>query len=197
MIPVLGFSDHASVVNGRSVRHAIFERRSRLPISAVCVVANAVREILSALLTRPVHVAVCEPIIPDPQTWPLLTGGAAMFRARGQLGDGAFVLRQKDAVALTSGIFCEENVVEARTLSAIEGDVLQRAMASLGKALASVCGLLDECTLTRCSEISGYTTYFELLFDAPFEATLGVALSQEPIERISQTIDSSHLLTQK
>ena len=194
MIPVLGFSDQARQANGRSIRPAIFERRSRLPVSAACVVGNAVREILSALLGRPVNVAVCEPVIPAPQAWPLLTGGAAMFRARGQLSDGAFIVRQKDALALVSGIFCEDDAIETRTLSAIEGDVLQRAMASLAKALVSVCGLHDECTLARCSELSGYTTYFELFFDAPFEATLGVALSQEPVERISAMFDPSHLL---
>jgi len=194
VIPVLRFSDPPVGVHGRAVRLGSFERRSRLPIAAVCVVANTVREILSALLARPVSVALCEPVIPAPETWPLLTAGAAMFRARGRLTDGAFILRPKDAVGLTAGIFGEECDAQARALSAIEADVLQRAMASLAKALASVCGLRDEYAITRCAELSGYSTYFELVFETPFQATLGVALCQDPVERISRTLDSSHLL---
>ncbi len=194
MMPVLRFGGPASVTHGRLVRPATFERRSRLPISAACVVANTVREILTTILERPVNVVLCEPVIPSAQAWPVLIDGAAIFRARGRLADGAFIVRPTDAVALTSGIFREEGEVRTRALSTIEADVLQRAMASLGKALGSVCGLSDECAVTRCTELSGYCTYFELLFDAPFQAALGVALSRDPAEQISQTLDCSHLL---
>ncbi|MBC5829065.1 MAG: FliM/FliN family flagellar motor switch protein [Candidatus Eremiobacteraeota bacterium] len=194
MMPVLRFSGPASVVNGRLVKAATFERRSRLPISAACVVANTVREILAAILARPVNVALCEPVIPSAQAWSVLIDGATIFRARGHLSDGAFIVRPADAVALTSGIFREECAIEARALSAIEADVLQRAIASLGKALGSVCGLSEDCAVTRCTELSGYCTYFELLFDAPFQAALGVALSRDPVERISRKLDCAHLL---
>ncbi|MDQ6826640.1 MAG: FliM/FliN family flagellar motor C-terminal domain-containing protein, partial [Candidatus Eremiobacteraeota bacterium] len=57
-----------------------------------------------------------------------------------------------------------------------------------------VCGLRDGSAPTRCSELCDYTTYFEVVFESPFQAVLGIALSRDPVERTSRTLAFSDLL---
>lgn len=191
-LTVLGFENERAVVCGRRVRRARFERRSSLPVSAACVVANGVRETLGALLAAPVSLRLLEPVIPDPAAWSAICADAQLFGLRGPLCDAAFVLRPQDAVALASSAFGEE-ADAPRSLSAVEQEVLVRALRGVAGSLAPVCGR-ELSPLERILDIRGYVTYFELLVERPVLARIGVALSRDPAARGAATLRLEDLL---
>ncbi len=178
---VLGFERQSETIAGRRIRRARFERRSTLPVSAACLVANGVRETLGALLATPVSLRLLEPAIPDPAAWRAICDGAQLYTARGSNCDAAFVLRPRDAVALAGTAFGEEPN-DSRQLSAVEQEVLVRMLQGLATCLAPVCGR-DLQPLERILDINGFTTYFELLLERPASARIGVALSRDPVSR--------------
>lgn len=191
-VTVLGFEREGERVGGKLVRRARFESRSTLPVPAACVVASSVRETLGALLATPVTVRLLAPVIPRPQAWDAICSGAQLFGVRGPACDAAFVLRPQDAVALASGAFGEE-ADAPRALSAVEQEVLVRALRGISGSLAPVCGR-ELSPLERILDIRGYVTYFELLVERPFRARIGVALSRDPAARGAATLRVEDLL---
>lgn len=175
----------------RFVRPIRFERRSSLPVSAACIVANGVRETLSALLAAPVSLRLLEPVIPDPRAWDAICAGAQIFGVRGPVCDAAFVLRAPDAAALASSAFGED-AGAVRTLSAVEQEVVLRALRGIAGSLAPVCGR-EMTPLERILDIRGYATYFELLVERPAAIRLGVALSRDPVSRGGATLSLQDL----
>lgn len=192
VVTVLGFERESERHGGKRVRRAVFERRSSLPVSAACVLANGVRETLGALLATPVSLRLLEPSIPDADAWNAICAGAQLFGVRGPLCDAAFVLRPQDAVALASSAFGEE-AGAARALSAVEQEVLVRALRGVAGSLAPVCGR-ELAPLERILDIRGYVTYFELLVERPVHARIGVALSRDPSSRGAATVRIEDLL---
>jgi flagellar motor switch protein FliM len=174
------------------VRPIRFERRSALPVSAACVVANGVRETLGALLATPVSLRLLAPVIPNAAAWNAICTGAQIVGVRGSACDAAFVVRAEDALTLASGAFGEE-AGQPRTLSTVEQEVLMRALRGISGALAPICGR-DVSPLERIDDIHGYVTYFELLVERPVWARIGVALSREPVARASDTLRVEDLL---
>lgn len=174
----LAFEARGETIGKRNIRRARFRPRSEMPVSAACVIANAVRESLGVALAVPVSLRLLAPVLPSPQAWHAICGGALIYRARGSLGEAAFVLRAADASALAVAAFGETET-HARDLSRVEREMLDRLARSLGGALAHVCGR-DVAPPERILDIPGYTTYFELLLERPVRARLGVALSKEP-----------------
>ncbi len=191
-VKTLAFDRQSENCNGRRVRRACFERRSSLPVSAACVVANGVRETLGALLATPVSLRLLEPVIPDAEAWNAVCADAQLFAVRGQLCDAAFVLRPQDALALASSAFGEQTGA-SRRLSAVEQEVLVRALRGVAGALAPVCGR-EPSPLERILDIRGYVTYFELLVERPVQARIGIALSADPASRGSATLRIEDLL---
>ena len=189
---VLEFERHTESVNGRRVRRARFGRRSSLPVSAACVVANGVRETLSALLATPVSLRLLEPVIPDAQAWQALAAGAQLFGVRGPVCEAAFVVRAPDASALAGSVFGEP-ADGTRKLSAVEQEVLVRALRGIAGCLTSVCGR-ELSPLERILDIRGYVTYFELLIERPVSARIGIALSRDPAARGTATLRIEDLL---
>jgi len=170
----------------RFVRPIQFERRSSLPVSAACLIANNVRETLSALLAAPVSLRLLEPMIPDPQAWDAICTGAQFFGVRGPVCSAAFVLRPRDAVALASTAFGEDTQ-GPRALSAVEQEVLIRALRGIAGSLAPACGR-EMTPLERILDIRAYTTYFELVVERPAAIRIGVALSRDPVSRGGATL---------
>jgi flagellar motor switch/type III secretory pathway protein FliN len=191
-LTVLAFERDGEACNGRRVRRACFERRSSLPVSAACVVANGVRETLGALLATPVSLRLLEPMIPGPAAWDAICGGAQLFGMRGPLCDAAFVLRPQDALALATSAFGERPDAP-RPLSAVEQEVLARALRGVAGSVAPVCGR-ELSPLERILDIRGYVTYFELLVERPVQARIGVALSRDPAARGAPTLRIEDLL---
>jgi len=165
---------------GRRVREARFRERSTLPIAAACLVASGIREALAAILNAPVAVRLLEPVIPTPQAWPAIARGAALYRIGGSASDAVIVLRPPDAAALAAAVFGERagDPSLQRPLSPIEGDVLDRTVASVAGTFTAVCGERE--SFERVQSICGCVTYFEMLVELAVEARIGVALSRDP-----------------
>lgn len=163
-----------------------FQRRSSLPVSAACLIANGVRETLSTLLAAPVSLRLLEPVVPDSAAWNAICDGAQCFGVRGPRCDAAFVLRARDALALASSAFGEE-AHGPRTLSAVEQEVLVRALRGIAGCLAPACGR-EMTPLERILDIRGYVTYFELIVERPAAVRIGVALSRDPVSRGGATL---------
>lgn len=174
----LDFGSPVATAGGRRVRSARFDARSLLPVSAACVVANGVRELLSSLLAVPAELRLLEPRLPSPQAWAAIARDAQMVRVTGPLANAALVLRSPDAVALAAAGFGEERR-GSQALSGIESEVIARLLRSLTGALSAVCGR-ELSAPEPILDISGYATYFELLVERPVRARIGVALSREP-----------------
>lgn len=191
-LPVLAFERTSEIVDGKRVRRSRFERRSSLPVSAACLVANSIRETLGALLATPVSLRLLEPVIPDAQAWQAIAAGAQLFALRGPVCDAAFVLRPRDALALAGSAFGEHEDA-ARQLSAVEQEVLVRALRGIAGSLAPVCGR-ELLPLERILDIRGFVTYFELIVERPAKARIGVALSRDPAARGSATLRLEDLL---
>lgn len=166
-------------MRNRRLRRVRFQRRSCLPVSAACVVANGVRETLSALLGAPVSLRLLAPLVPDSQGWSAICAGALIFGVRGPVCDAAFVLRPQDALALATSAFGEDPI-GPRALSAVEQEVLARALRGIAGSLAPICGH-QLSPLERILDIGGYVTYFELLLERPAAVRIGVALSRDPV----------------
>ena len=188
----LCFEARAESAGGRSVRRARFRPRSQMPLSVACVIANAVRESLGAALATPVSLRLLAPVLPSAAAWQTICAGAFFFRSRGPLADAAYVMREDDARAIAAAAFGEPEP-QVRDLSRIERELIERLARSLGGALAHACGR-DLSPPERILDISGYTTYFELLVERPVRARLGVAISRERAEQGGPTLQPADLL---
>lgn len=164
-----------------NVRAMRFERRSSLPLGAACLLANGVRETLAAVFGVPVSLRLLEPIVPEANAWASIAEDALLLRMRGPVAEAAFVLRPRDALALAAAAFGEEPG-ELRALSAVEHEVVMRALRALSGTLAGICGR-ELAAPEPILDIRGYTTYLELLVSAPAAFGLGVALARDPAPR--------------
>jgi hypothetical protein len=178
---------------GKRVREARFERRSSLPASAACVVANGIRETLTALLGAPITLRLFEPVIPDPRAWNAIALNAMMYRVRGSVADAAIVLRAPDAIAFASAVFGEPAASDARALSPIERDVVDRAAHAIAANLIAVCGAREGRVVERVSAIDGFVTFFEMSMEGPVEARVGIALSRDPTPEPRGGLELAHL----
>jgi len=179
-VKTLHFAEAASLQCGRRVRRVQFKSRPSLPVSAACVVANAMRETLSTLTNAPVDVRLLEPLVPDIEAWRAIARDAWMVRVPGGGIDAAIVLRPKDGVALASLLFAETDAAE-RSLSVVERTVVGRSLQALAGSLAPVCGFRETPLLEPILDISGYATYFEVLVEQPVHVRVGIALARDPV----------------
>ena len=180
----LSFGFAGKRAHGKRIRSAQFEERSAMPVPAACAVAAGVREALAAMLGSPVDVRLLEPVVPSPQAWAAIVAGALLYRVRGDLADAAIVLRKPDALALAAGAFGEAAAgarTPPRELSAMERDVLDRAVAAFAGCLRAACGPGEPAAFERVASIAGFVTYFELIVERPVEARIGIALSRDPL----------------
>lgn len=179
----------------KAIRSAVFESRSSLPVSAACVVANGVRETLSALIGMPVTLRLLEPHVPSPAAWAAILDGARLYRVRGKLADAAIVWRTAEACLLAAAIFGEPAAaaLERGELSPIESEIIERVSKAISANLSAVCGNRETVAIERASSIEGFVTYFELLLEAPVAARIGVALSREPSPDPRGAVEFAHL----
>lgn len=174
---------------GAPMNPARFEERSLLPVSAACVVANAMRERLSSLTRCEIDLRLWPPAIPQAQAWDVILHEASVYVVRGTLCDAAIVLRAKDAHALAALLFGEQSTWSADgVLSPLETEITRRAVSALSSALSAVCG---ETALARSAGGIDALTYFELHVLEPVACCLGVALSREPQASTGARIDAA------
>jgi flagellar motor switch/type III secretory pathway protein FliN len=163
--------------DGPGTRWARFVDRSLLPVSAACLVANAMRERLCELCAAEVDLRLWPPAIPQPAAWATLLQGARIFVVRGSRSDAAIVLREYDACALGALLFGEATPPGKNLApSPLEEKLTRRAVAELVPALACVCG---QTRLDSAGSLNPIT-YFELHLVSPIPCAIGIALSREP-----------------
>lgn len=161
----------------QGTRVARFENRSLLPVSAACVVANAMRERLAELCGRDVDVRLFPPVIPQREGWAAILEGARLYVVRGASNDAAIVLRPYDARTLAALLFGETGAGTERELSRLEKEITRRAVGAVSSTLAPVCG---ETRIDEEAQGIGAVTYFELHVVQPLRLCIGIALSREP-----------------
>lgn len=167
--------------SGRGVRCARFEAAPLVPLDAACVLANGVREALRALLGAPAVVALGEPVVPSPEAWERLTGGALAFLSPGSATDVAFILGERDALALVHAAFGEPPAAVRASgpgaWSALERSALARIAARCATACDALCA--DRRGATRAVEpatLPGCAAFFDVRVSAPLAFTIGVGV---------------------
>lgn len=179
MIAALGFGAPQVLEDGRLLREPLFTLRSTLPVSAVCHVANGVREHLVRLLGRELEVEVIEPLAPRAEERRVLFAGALVQRVRGKLGDTLMIVRPRDARKLLAAAFGEAEHADEE-LSEIERRTLERIFAALLPLCAPLCGTLGAVsreTPERCEHECA--SYVEVRV-APLGCAIGFALTRDP-----------------
>ncbi|HEY3676121.1 MAG TPA: hypothetical protein VGK84_09035, partial [Candidatus Tumulicola sp.] len=137
---------------------------------------------LAALLGMPLQTELFEPGVPRFEGWTAIARDAMIYRLRGSISDAAIVLRSGDAAAVAAAAFGERSApsADARALSPLERDVVDRVAAAIARTLVPVCGACERESLDRIASIAGYRTYFEIAVSAPIDARIGIALSIDP-----------------
>ncbi|HEY9084338.1 MAG TPA: FliM/FliN family flagellar motor C-terminal domain-containing protein [Candidatus Tyrphobacter sp.] len=174
------------------VRCGVFEERSLLPVSAACIVANAMRERLATLCGTSVDLRLWPPAIPCASAWKTILRGAQLHVIRATLCDAAIVLRPHDAQALAALLFGERSASERaeRALSPLESEITRRAVAAVAVTLAPVCG---EGHVDASPPRIDFVTYFELHVLEPAQFCIGIALSREPPPASAAAVSPQHL----
>ncbi|HZZ64191.1 MAG TPA: FliM/FliN family flagellar motor C-terminal domain-containing protein [Candidatus Baltobacteraceae bacterium] len=151
------------------------------------------REILAEQLGAAVCTRVTRPHMPDAAAWRVLSQKATISMVRGPAGEAALVLRDAQAARFVRAVF-GENVEEAAGVSALERTVLDRAMTQLCSTLVPVCGAPLSGAVPAAA-IDQYTTYFEIMTEAPLLLRIGVAVRSEPVTPPSPVFDVDQLRT--
>src|SRR5271168_4105276 len=186
MIVGLGWQPEARVSDGRTVRAIAFVRRSTLPLSAACLVANGVREQLSRLLASELEVELAEPAVPGPAECRLLVEGAIVFRVRGRICDGFIIIRPADARRLAALAFGESERASGAPLSDIERVTLERIVAALAPLCNTLCGTLGPVTRETSERAAlDLQSYFEVRTTGSPALAIGFALARDPIEEVA------------
>jgi len=194
MIAALEFGPARASADGRAVRTPAFVRRSTLPVSAACLVANGVRERLSQSLAVELDVELMPPAIPGPPERRLLLTGATVVRVRGRLCDGFVIIRPADARRLAAIAFGETERPEDDALSEIERTTLERIAANLVPLCNSLCGTLGPVTRESIERAAcDVVTYFEVRTTGALRIAVGFALSADPPEEVSGTLELDDL----
>ncbi|MDQ2908926.1 MAG: FliM/FliN family flagellar motor switch protein [Candidatus Eremiobacteraeota bacterium] len=194
MIAALDFTAPARRSDGRVLREAVFRRRSSLPLSAACVVANGVREQLAQLLAAELDVELVEPSIPGPEVRRILVAGATIVRVRGRICDGFVIVRAADARRLVALAFRESERPEADPLSEIERTTVERIVTALVPLCTSLCGTLGAQHIEHNERAAcDLVTYFEVRTTGALGLAIGFALARDPVEEVGERLSLTDL----
>lgn len=189
MISVLRFGAPLPDERDRAVRAARFERRSTLPLSAACLVANGLREQLSRLLALELEVELVEPAVPETLQRRVLLDGAIVRRVRGKTCDAFVIVRAPDARKLVGLAFKEAERGERESLSEIERTTLDRLIAALVPLCATLCGTLGTVSAVSPERAAAdVATYFEARTVAAPQVAIGFGLTRDPAEEIGNRL---------
>ncbi len=193
MIAALAFAQARRGPNGRAVREMRFVRRSGLPLSAACLVANGVREHFARLLGRALETEVIDPVIPDVRSLSVLFEDATVRRVRGKLCETFVLIRPRDARRLVAVAFVEPEGEEA-TLSSFERLTLDRLLEAVPPLCAPLCGdVRSVVTETPERAAAESTTYFEIRIGGEVGAALGFALNADPAQHATPSLSLEDL----
>lgn len=194
MIAALGFGRARRGTGGRLERRIAFAPRSDLPLSAVCLVANNVREQFARMLGRELQTEVIDPVIVARSAPPALFENAIVRRVSGRMCDVLIAVRRCDASALVGAAF-HENERDAAQLSAIERTTLERLLAALPPLCVPLCGPIGAAGPEDAGRaLADAVTYFEVRFTGALRAAIAFALTQDPSEHVVASMTLEDLL---
>ena len=181
-------------IDGRDIREAGFAARSTIPLSALCVVANGMREHLRRLLGAAIDVTVGEATPLCDNARECLAVRTHCFLTRGRTSDVLLFINELDARRLLAFAFGEKD--GRRQLSPLECSALGRLVHELALLLDPLCAErqaspspVDAKQIARC------VTYVDMRIGAPVDAVLGIGLTHEPpADQIGPTISADQLL---
>jgi flagellar motor switch/type III secretory pathway protein FliN len=160
------------------IRALQFRARSTVPDSALCCVANGVREHLRRLLGATVEVTCGEPERLTVEARERLLGGSHCFLTHGRLTDVFLIVREPDARRLIGAAFGVPG--GERALSSIERAVLLRLAGELAVVLDPLCAERQGTPLPiSADQAAQCETFVDLRIGPPIEAVLGLGLSRE------------------
>jgi flagellar motor switch/type III secretory pathway protein FliN len=183
VIRVLVFDPPAGP-GSRALRTSRFLPRSTIPIAALCVVANGIREHLRHLLGIAAEVTFGEAVPLSDVMRARLVAGAHCFLTRGRLSDVLLFIGEEDARRLVATAF-DERAVD-RALSALERATLARLVHELAVLFDPLCAERYAPPLAVGPEAAaGCVNYVDMRIGPPIGATLGVGMTREPIAVVS------------
>ena len=168
----------------RAVREARFVPRSTIPASALCVVANGVREHLRRLLGVAAEVTFGDAVPLSASSRSKLVEGAYCFRTPGRSTDVFVFLRRGDARRLLAVAFGEP--ADDGELSALERSALGRLVNELAALFDPLCAERQApAQAVAPAQASRCATYVDLRIGPPIDAILGIGLTREPPDDVS------------
>jgi flagellar motor switch/type III secretory pathway protein FliN len=194
MIAALEFGRARRGTGGRLERQIAFAPRSDLPLSAVCLVANNVREQFARMLGRELQTEAIEPVIVDRSAPSALFADAIVQRVSGRTCDVLIAVRRADASTLVGAAFHENDRSPAQ-LSAIERATLERLLAVLPPLCVPLCGpVAGARTEDAGRALADAVTYFEVRFTGAMRAAIAFALTEDPREHVVASVTLEDLL---
>jgi hypothetical protein len=184
VIAALTFDRGRRGARGRLERGIAFTPRSNLPLSAICLVANNVREQFGRMLGRDLETEALDPVIVERSRAAPLFSEAIVQRVRGRICDVLIAVRGGDALRLAAAAFGESERATL-PLSAIERATLDRLLAALPPLCVPLCGPVRATSAEEPARaIADAVTYFEVRFTGALRATIAFALTQDPCEHV-------------
>jgi hypothetical protein len=195
VIAALAFGPAEPSGDGRKLRRPSFAARSTLPLGAMCLVANSVREALASLLARDLDVELTEAVVPGAQARRILFHEAHVVRVRGRVGDAFVAVRAADARRLVALAFAEADRSEIEPLSEIETRTLARLLDAVVQQSAPLCGAIGGSGPERAERAAEETaSYFEVRTAGALRCAIGFGLTLDPAEEVSGRIGLEALL---
>lgn len=195
MIAVLAFGQAQRSGDGRTMRRPTFVPRSTLPVGAMCLVANSVREQLGSLLARDFEVELTEAAVPDAQARRALFHEAHVVRVRGLVGDAFVTVRAGDARRLVALAFAEADRSEREPLSEIETRTLERLLNAVVQQSTPLCGAIGGSGPERADRAAEETaSYFEVRMAGTVRCAIGFGLTADPSEQVTGRLTVEDLL---
>lgn len=162
------------------VRCPRFVPHASIPISAACLIASSLREMLRELFGSACEVALGEPTAIDPGTWGVLTSAAHCFLTRGRQTDVVLVLSDSDARRLVLHALGEVGPIVPGALSALEWRAMERFAARCDPAFEPLCAeRRGPSHAVAASELPACVEYFDVRVRAPIALTLGVGIVRD------------------
>jgi flagellar motor switch/type III secretory pathway protein FliN len=195
MIAALAFGPAQPAPGGRMLRRPAFVPRSTLPVGALCLVANSVRERLGTLLAREFDVELTEATVPDADARRVLFREAHVVRVRGRVADAFVAVRARDARRLVALAFAENERSDREPLSEIETRTLERLLNALVQQSVPLCGAIGGTGPERAERAAAETvSYFEVRISAGAGCAIGFGLTADPAEEVSGHLALDDLL---
>jgi len=190
MIRWLRFSPHELDAAGRAVAMATFEERATIRPETICALGVQARERLVAAFGTAFTMDVFDVGVPSAGGWERLQREAWRWAIVGGTIAACILIGRRDARRLAAAAFGEiDEGSGARGLSDLERGALQRIAASVAEAFAPLFGgMSDVRACGNAQTLRSCRAFVQLRLGAPINASVCVALAEEPATPVSAGI---------